>query len=90
MASPWDNPIHDCALRVPQVDSVRAGLQRVIEQEIEKILAEERDILVSRVQGRLRAQVGGIAARVLERFEMSMRGQKLVIEVDFGDVKKPS
>lgn len=90
MGSFWDKPTHDGALRVPQVDSVRAGLQRVIEQEIEKILAEERDILVSRVQGRLRAQVGGIAARVLERFEMSMHGQKLVIEVDFGDVKKPS
>jgi hypothetical protein len=82
------NIFTDSPLTTPKVDSIRAGLQRVIEQEIEKILAEERDILVSRVQGRLRAQVGGIAARVLEKFEMSMRGQKLVIEVDFGDVKK--
>jgi hypothetical protein len=65
------------------MDSVRSLIQRAIEKQVEEILTEESAGLKKRVEERVRSQVGFIAARVLERFSMEMRGPRLVIEVSF-------
>lgn len=57
-------------------------VQKAFQSEIEKIVKEEAANAEKRVGERVRSEAGAIAARVLSRFDMQMRGPSLIITVD--------
>lgn len=63
-------------------DSLVNAVRKAYQSEIEKIIKEEALEAEKRVGERVRGMAGDIAARILTRFNMEMRGSQMIITVD--------
>ncbi len=70
-------------LTTEPIRSVGDAVQRALQGEVEKIVAEEAVEASKRVEKRVRARTAEIAATVLQRMSLNYEGNQLVIKVDF-------
>lgn len=70
-------------------DSLVKAIQSALTTETGRIVNEEAAAAAKRVEERVKAETVRITTKLLERFNMEMRGPALVITVDFSHAEKP-